>query len=595
MILLSLIPLFALCGDGVTPEPPSISPPDSVIRRYDLKAHDLSIDPVAYPIALLPGSLELHEDESERDVDWVLGSDYAAEMIRSFCGDEFEYEGRQLWVDGEHNLTIQGPPALHEKVSRILSSLSETIHAHTELQVDIIEVPGLALEGAAVGLVNLAKAKHLLALGERANAKVESYTLSLRPGRTARVDLTRPHHLLLDYDVEVASGAIAFDPRVGTMTSGTRLEIRGAPSRKGLELAMVFTSGTATGRAEEIDLDQQGFVATDGGHTFLDGPRIVQRFAVARRSFACNTALPDGQALVLASTLELSAAQGVQYIVVRRTGGALRMVHAIDGVGDGSDAYLVNMEAISPVRLFFEGPFLAGNLSALSPDRMHWEYSSLLDTGFGWDDHDILWEALTSTCTDLEFEGDNLWLIARRDPDLTEELRESAISAPGLEEVAQNMIGDNEVVTISLVLNRRGEGSSSGVECALPAMVGQTSAVVLGVEGTTITDYDVEIAQHSAVADPIAWIAFDGLAVTLEPRRTVDGKLTLHLRGFAHLLNRSGSIDPDAPMHGALDQDLYDRLLFDEVVELTDEGNFSLWGARSTGEAEMLLLKGSVR
>ncbi len=575
MILLSLISVLSMCPEDASSRPaiPSaIAEPDGVIKRYDLGAHNLPIDADKPFDLLLPGSPQPWEVGDGPEVFRAIDDDVIVELVQSLCGDEFEYEGRLIMYSGGQ-LLVKAPPRVHAKVSGILSFLGETLHAHTELQVDVIDLSDKAAAGAGTGLVDLAEADRIRSLGGP-STRLHSYRLQLMPGRAAKLDLSRHHRFLADYDVEVAQGAFASDPVIHTMISGTRLEIRGAPGADGLSLTLLFRHGAPTGELREVDLDQHGFVGSESGQTFLRGARMIQSLGVVGRTFACNTTLPSGKALVLRSTLDLNEASGTQFVIVRQTGKPLRTVYGTGAPGDGDDISLVNLRALVPPRLAFDGLMFQKHLRHLEADRLHWyEYEPLLTTRVDWGECDGVAELIQMSCPDRRFTGDfpNLWLIARSDTELTEELGAEGTEAPSVEAVVKSLIPDDEVVQVSFTLRRRGEGASKGVRGDLAASVGQTSAAVLGVESTTTTDFDIEIAQASAVADPVTWMSFDGLALTVSPRRNASGGLFLELRGIAHLLYESDSFDPVAQLHGGVDLELFDKLLIDEILTVTEE------------------------
>lgn len=586
MILFSLLSVLSLCGpqavsgpsipaalEAAEPTVPSTrAEPDGVVKRYDLSAHNLLVDAHLPGNLLLPGSPRIWDEEDGTELVWAIDEDLILELVQTLCGDEFEYEGRVI-MHSSGQLLVKAPPRVHAKVSGILSFLGEALHAYTELQVDVIDLSDKAAAGAGTGLVDIAEAERICTLGASAT-RLQSYRVPLFPGRAAKLDLTRQHRFLADYDVEVAQGAFAHDPVIHTMISGTRLEIRGAPAAGGLSLTVLFRHGSPTGELEEVDLDQHGFVGSEAGQNILGGPRMTQSFGVIGRAFACNTALPSGQALVLRSALDLKDAGGAQLVIVRQIGAPLRTVYGTGALGTGSDLSLVNLQSLVPPRLVFRGSLLEKQLRVLEADRLHWyEFDPLLTTEIDWGECDGLAELIQRSCPDRQFSGDGSfrWLIGRYDPELSRELGESGEEASKVEEVVRSLIPEDEVVQVSFTLRRRGEGVSKGARCDLVASVGHTSAVVLGVEATTTTDYDIEIAQASAVADPVTWMSFDGLALTVSPRRNVSGDLFLELRGFAHLLSREDSFDPVAPLHGGMDQQLFDQLLVDEILTVTEE------------------------
>lgn len=593
MIFLSLISVLSFCA-GDAPAGPSAPAPsaesDGVIRRYDLEACNLRTSLGGSLELLLPASAESWLDEGGYESGMALDPDGIVELIQTLCGDEFEYEGRYLYHT-EGLLVVKAPPRLQAKIGEILSFVEGATHSRTELQIDVIDLAEPLPRPVDTGLVSLAEAERIAALVP-STAPRQSYRVELRPGRTAAVDLTRHHRFLGDYDVEVAQAAFAHDPVVHTMISGTRLEIAGSPVGDALALSVLYRHGTPTGEAEEVDLDQHGFVGSEAGQTFLRGPRLTQRLGMAGRSFACNIVLPEGRALVLRSTLDLAEASGTQLVLVRRAGPSRHAIHRMTSRSDVLDLTLVELGSLAPRRSSFSGILLDRQLRLIDADRLHWyESDPLLAARLEWRE-DSTQSLIEEAFPDRWSWSSDTWLVSHESPDQDGEGRDVSRDRLDYAALVESLLPEEEVVEVSLALQRRGEGVSKGAECDLVAGVGLTSAVVLGVEATKTIDYDVEIAHSSTVADPITCIRFDGLVLTVTPRRTPTGELSLELRGLANLLRESRAFDPIATLHGRLDQELFDRLLVDEVLTVTEQngGRFRL-GDVGGGESLELMVQ----
>jgi hypothetical protein len=110
--------------------------------------------------------------------------------------------------------------------------------------------------------------------------------------------------------------------------------------------------------------------------------------------------------------------------------------------------------------------------------------------------------------------------------------------------------------------------------------------VVLGVEGTHLVDYDVEIATKSNLSDPIVTLDLDGLALLIEPRRAPGGGLDLRLRGSANLLREVASFDAGLPTLAGIEQRVIDRLVLDETVRIGPGSGQSLQLGNTAGSGE---------
>jgi hypothetical protein len=130
------------------------------------------------------------------------------------------------------------------------------------------------------------------------------------------------------------------------------------------------------------------------------------------------------------------------------------------------------------------------------------------------------------------------------------------------------------VVQFSIVLKRNVSPSTQGLAGAqpaaqsstiarwvLPLRAGTASCAVLGRESSEVGDYDVEVAQLAAAADPQMYFAFDGLALTLEPGIATSGDLTLDIGACAHVKRGdTREFDPRVPTLGRMQQSTYDQL-----------------------------------
>ena len=103
----------------------------------------------------------------------------------------------------------------------------------------------------------------------------------------------------------------------------------------------------------------------------------------------------------------------------------------------------------------------------------------------------------------------------------------------------------------------------------------------MGIEGSHIEDFDVQIAQAAAIPDPIASEYFDGLAVWIKATRGVTGSLVLDIRALAHLKNGSSrQLDLQNEIFAKLDQDQFDQLqVSDRVVFAPGSEQVAVFGA----------------
>ena len=120
------------------------------------------------------------------------------------------------------------------------------------------------------------------------------------------------------------------------------------------------------------------------------------------------------------------------------------------------------------------------------------------------------------------------------------------------------------VANISLALYS-GEERIAGT--VLPVRGGEVGAVVLGVQDELLADYDVEVAQFAAVADPTIYSSFDGLIARVVPSWSPSGELSVHVVAEANVTTgEAEKVDMEGPVLGELEQRTHTSLTVDERV-----------------------------
>jgi hypothetical protein len=118
---------------------------------------------------------------------------------------------------------------------------------------------------------------------------------------------------------------------------------------------------------------------------------------------------------------------------------------------------------------------------------------------------------------------------------------------------------------------------------------GIASSVVAGAEDELLSDWDVEVAQSAAVADPQIRPTFEGLCARLRVERDAGGALVLQIHAFGQARNGElRNIDPQVPTVGAISQGIWDRLGVEEQLTFPADGpKQALFG--DSGGAGLLL------
>jgi len=575
-----------------TPNSSAADSAESVVKRYDLAAYARPYrrDGQRYP--LLAGSLPApYQDEGVDDA-WTVDPGMIRDAVIELLAEEFEYQDRQFWNNDDDELIIRAPEALHAQVARLLEPFARGAATTSGLQIDVVALDGSGLEYAThSGLLDLAQAEALLA---NAGGKRSSFRVPLHAGRVSSVDASTVHPILGDYYVEVAEGVHAYDPVRVKVLTGTRIEAAAAPIPGGCQLALVLLHGESDGPREESRMRLGGHMGSDSAVVQADGPERLQILDVAQRSFALNTAIPDGKALILRSSFDLAKASDSQLVVVRRGGPLPEVVQSASTKGGGGELHLMRVDSFEAPRVQLMGPLVD------NPRRVdvlgqggYFEWGPLhggIQVFEAMGARDVLEDRFHF----LNVRHEGVWTLITMDPEQHAEGEVPAKLGAEVRAAAAALAETSEVVTIDLRLTRSGEGASKGLACSMPLRVGVSSAVVLGVEAGQLVDYDVEIAKSSSVCDPIVRVALDGLALVLTPRRTADGALSLHLAGGASLAREIGSFDPRSAGFGVMEEEVHDRLRLDETVSLgRAAASFALGDIAADGDG--LRLEVSVR
>ena len=521
---------------------------ESTLQIYDLRPLMPRFDsdgtwqqsllvPSADPHGELPGVRlsSLHRDSTPEVI---------IDLITQVLGDELRYEGREVSLDGESRLLVLAPPPVQARVRSALAALEGALAAFITLRVDILTMQG-DIEAAWPAQSLLAEEEvdrtidTLLGRG----ASHQSYEFEAAAGRTSGIDTNRMLPLVFDYDVEIAQGAVVFDPVMLTAEEGTRILLRAAPTPGGVLISCVLIDAQALGDVRSVPATLRGQVGREqGGYTLVEGPEVLQSVDVLFRSVALDTFIPRGRAVLFATRSELAGSpKSGQLVVLRRVGGILDSYYSSQVADSTRRLALVNTELFSPPRLSVAG---GHDLSAFAISQpyvvatLHSEPSLFL---FDWMKYRFsVWRRLGP------------WAMAVTDPAWDGD------SAGQLERLVGRWRTDERLVELELRLHA---GDAVPVRCSVPLRPGSSCGVVVGVTTLVLHDYDVEVAQFAAVVDPLRTAVLNGLAVGISPSIGSDGELTITLDGSAHLL--AGPIQPLAlsgPLLGAIDEVVVDRL-----------------------------------
>lgn len=467
------------------------------------------------------------------------GVEAIVDLVSQMLGDELRYEGRRFSLEGGDRLVVLAPPAIHASIRAALAALETAVAAASiELTVDVVTLTGAEGDWPTNNVVDPGVAERMIASLVGRGAAHASYALQLGAGRTTSLDLGNGEPFVYDYDVEIAHGAHVFDPVVLDAAEGTRILLRGTPTRAGVALSVVLRCAERVKDVFERPVRLRGLVRSDeGGVSYVEGPQVIQSVETLVRSEAFDTFVPQGKSIVIACQTELAGSKSHQLVFVRRTGGTLQPLYSIQLGDSARRLVLLNSELLSPPRTSIE---LERTLyHPLMVARLDTQPSLFL---FDWMKNRFsIWRRLGP------------WALAVTDPAWDD----------GAAATLDEMLGgwEPEVELLSLELALRDAHGSTPLRVSLPVRSGTSCGSLVGITSTALVDYDVEVAQNSAVADPVMRPTFSGLALSMEPASRQGGEVSLDLRGQAQLaLGPLESLDLAGNLATFVDRPRYDRM-----------------------------------
>ena len=538
------------------------------LRTYELQSLLVPFRP-EFQMQVLPlrGANSAPDNDRER-----LDPGLVIELVRSLCAPEFEYEGRSLQeIDG--SLYVTAPAAVQEKVAKIVAFLGTALSARAELALDELLLPDPLPRDPAPILSNEEAQKLLAGAGQR-----RSWKVALRPGWIGTAISQRSIGFLSDWNCEIAQGAVIHDPVIDSVPAGDAIVCSGASAPGGMWLALLarggesagpkdhpidFFSTVATETAPVSNPQPNGPTARSGGRTLQAGPKLWQSVPVGVSALALNAFLPDGKVLCLSSTIAVGEQRGTRLLFVRRANAPSAPVQglALDPKpGANRDLVLIDTGWVRPPLCDSEGDLRGGgalpfsNAEGTEPLRfeMHAVDSSRA--------HELLADS-----SGLDVFDSQAWLLVAR----SQRPAENSGVESALARISAG-VRVPQALSAEVVLRR---GANVLARSTVALRTGVASTVVAGAEDEQLYDWDVEVAQSAATADPQIHASFEGLCARLRVDRDAGGALVLQFRGFGQV--RSGEVrnlEPQVPTVGAISQASWERLGVEEQVTLAGEG-----------------------
>jgi hypothetical protein len=567
---LAALALAPLSGPVPTGDGAAAHREPSVLRAYDL-------------MPALPGSMQRGGWETllpylggnrggdAEEWDPMNGSDTVIDLLRSLCGDEFEYEDRSIRLTDQGRMYVRAPEALQKRTQAYLAFLERVFGASLELRIDAVELPEGSASEAVPALLATADADKIIARGGRGG--VRTWKLRLRAGDAAGLDLTRTSSMVTDYNVEIAQASAIADPIVDDVAVGTRLFARAAPSSGGTWLSLVLRRGDPLGGVVNRDVLVESQVNTTDRVVNFATARAYQNVDVLNRSLALDTYLPENRVLAIQSAIASDTKMRSEVLLLRRESGSLPIFEQVnfDPLGEkaGGKLLFLNGESIAPPRCLLDTTAMPKDHVPGSWAMRKYEDPNATDSGvfaeFAQDNLDLLRDQLGSDESDVEIRNVGPCLLVSRG---ASSAKRDAPLLPGREgsspDVLDRLAPAPRVAQVSLTLRRAGAAAPIA-RASLPVRFGESGCMVLGTEGFELADYDVEVAQSASVADSQIRIAFDGLALRVRPVPTSSGDLVLDLLARAHVRRGESKLfELGVPALGAIDESTHDQMFVRE-------------------------------
>ncbi|MEZ6017641.1 MAG: hypothetical protein R3F49_21205 [Planctomycetota bacterium] len=513
-LALPLASLFGVASAGAPARIPIRVQDDAVVRLYDVRAL-LSAESTRPPL------VDLRPPASASRINYLQPDQYDIDLGEPFSfadeglGDILQELVEQLPDVGEYDVDerggvvrVLGSERVQADVQRLLADLASLAFDEVEVELHRVACAAAGEQGQSVFTAEQADT----ALPISAATLVARRAVPM--GTSTALSTAGAESTLIDYDVEVAQGALAIDPQVTALPTGLAFAVNVRVGVNGRLLVRAWAREATPARP------LREFVIPGFGGAALQLPDLQMRVATA------SATLDDGGALLF-------------------------------GGGDGADAYLLRVQRKRPATApgTAGSPFIACGDTVVTGARTKPIRPARAAPSGGWSVDEVPlpeWlddsDALMSP--EEVFDGFSDTSGARGLSGRMSRIgafiyvpEEGALRAAARAHVAS--IGAGLVAETFEVEARYGEVDPGQLaellygkldERARGALIqglagrvatavrgGDTSIVMDGREWFYLQDYDVEIAQASTVPDPIPATCFDGVSFWCVPLRAPDG------------------------------------------------------------------------
>ncbi|MEW6743126.1 MAG: hypothetical protein AB1486_10235 [Planctomycetota bacterium] len=529
--MLPLVLTVCLVIPALTPPDGEGSPAELVTKRYVLAALQGLVaedGPGAKTLPLLPmpmlpfGSTRGLPESEGLGVDLEELVEAVRQGVRP---EEWEYAGRSIEVV-DNSLLVTAPADLHVEIAAFLTSLVHLLMTPLRVTIDLYETS--ALVESRIG-VSEADADSWLRQHCEAGELVplRSFTLNALPGHWASRGLTRTVSYAADWSVEIAEQAVCGDPVMETLALGTQLLLKASKTPSCTQLTIGLLHADLAAPIEERRLDSRSRLATDSAELRQQLDWRAQLPAVRFASLATTMALKEGQvALLQVGTAPLVQGQSM-----------MAVVRAV-----GHPPFFANLGAYCAAELGFFGtadevPLVPEQGEALPT----WMGEGFADGPGWWLASLVPGPAMPYSLIGLLGQQIEIHDIRRVGPYLLlpVEKRDAVVSLVKTWHEPQAI---DPTLEVSLRSREATAPTAPGSEVArftIPMVPGFEAAAFFGVQKACVQDWDVDVANNAAVANPMIGNLLQGGFVKAVLSRSGTDEIVLRVTALLSLLDEN--------------------------------------------------------
>ena len=298
----------------------------------------------------------LEENWGERKIETEsFNSGPLVQLFKSVLDLDNEVD-QYIVTRGDSDLILTADAQRLELARQLYEFLRSSLGVTRQFEVLAFDTTEAGLPNTPSGAVlSAADASQRVDALTASGSEVKRWVLSVDSGRTALLRSESTVPFVYSYNVEIASEAFAYDPRICNPRLGDLLAARAAPAGDATRLSLFLRHTEAIGELEALNLDYGGFVGDEanGEAHELYSSMTIERLDVAFHGFGIQVILGEGEAIEL--TIEGGGTEGGRagYLIrsLTKEPGAVSRFQ-VGEVGSPAELLLVESEEQGAVGLY---------------------------------------------------------------------------------------------------------------------------------------------------------------------------------------------------------------------------------------------------